>query len=153
MATFGSFTTGQVLTAAELNAAGTFTTFTPVFSFGGVAANTSSSYGYYTLFNKLLVLHAGFVSSGAQTAGGLSFTMPTGVEVSEGMVYQRVGQWYAYDASPAIQYIGAAYVVGTDGKVIAGFAQSGSGLSISNTAPFTTANQDEFNLIMVVRNV
>ena len=86
MATFGSFTTGQVLTATELNAAGTFTTFTPTFKFGGVAANTSSTYGYYTLFNKLLVLHAGFISSGAQTAGSLSFTMPSGVEISEGQV-------------------------------------------------------------------
>lgn len=52
MATFGTFTTGQVLTAAELNALGVWTSFTPTWT--GVTVGNGTNTGVYTVINKML---------------------------------------------------------------------------------------------------
>jgi len=130
---------------------GAWTSFTPTFKFGSTAAATSSTYGFYTVINKLLILQAGFVASGAQAAGSLNFTLPNSFSISEGRDYQRLGQLYAYDASPPTQYVGIPYVNGSDGAVLYAFSQSGSGTALSNTAPFTFAVNDELDLHLTVR--
>ena len=138
-------------TTAQITAPGSWTSFTPTFKFGGAAATASSTYGFYTIINKLLILQAGFVSSGSQTAGSFEFTLPDSLEISEGRTYQRIGQIYTYDGSPAVQYSGIPYVNATDGKTVFAFAQSGSGTGMSNTAPFTWAVNDELDLLITAR--
>jgi hypothetical protein len=130
---------------------GTWTTFTPNFKFGATAAATSSTYGFYTLIGKLIILQAGFVSSGSQAAGSFSFTLPNSFSINEGRSYQRVGQIYVYDGSPATQYSCIPYVDATNGAIINAFSQSNSGVALSNTAPFTWALNDELDLSFTAR--
>ena len=138
-------------TTAQTTAPGSWTSFTPTFKFGGAAAAATSTYGFYTIINKLLILQAGFVSSGSQTAGSFEFTLPDSLEISEGRTYQRIGQIYAYDGSPATQYSGIPYVNANDGRTIFAFGQSASGTGMSNTAPFTWAVNDELDLFITAR--
>lgn len=58
MATFGTFTAGQVLTAAELNAAGTYTAYTPTIT--GVTIGNGTRTFYYTKFNKIVHFYGVF---------------------------------------------------------------------------------------------
>ena len=53
MATFGTFASGQVLTAAELNAAGTWTSFTP--SWVNLTPGNGVVSAAYSQFNKILL--------------------------------------------------------------------------------------------------
>jgi hypothetical protein len=82
MATFGTFVAGQVLTAAELNATATWTTFTPSWSnltvgTGGSAENT----GRYLIFNKLMFVRTRTVlgSSGFSVGADPRMTLPASV--------------------------------------------------------------------------
>ena len=52
MAEFGTFTSGSVLTAAELNAAGAWTSFTP--SWSGLTVGNGTVSAAYSKFNKIL---------------------------------------------------------------------------------------------------
>jgi hypothetical protein len=52
MATFGTFASGQVLTAAELNAAGAWTSFTP--SWVNLTPGNGVVSAAYSQFNKIL---------------------------------------------------------------------------------------------------
>jgi hypothetical protein len=130
---------------------GAWTTFTPTFKFGTTAAATSSIYGFYTIIGKLLILQAGFVSSGSQGSGSWTFTFPSPLEINEGRTYQRVGVVYVYDASPAVQYSGIPYVSANDGTIVAAFSQSNSGTALSNTSPMTWAVNDELDLHITAR--
>jgi hypothetical protein len=132
---------------------GAWTTFTPTFKFSTTAAATSSTDGLYTIIGKLLILQAGFVSSGSQTSGSWSFTLPDSLAISEGRDNQRIGTVYLYDASPNTQYGGIPYVSGSDGTTVLGFEKSGSGAAIGNTAPMTWAVNDECDLSITARLV
>jgi len=71
MTTLGNFVIGQVLTAADMNAIATWTSFTP--SFSGVTAGTgASNTGQYCELNKILFIRTKYVLG----TGG-SFTAPT----------------------------------------------------------------------------
>jgi hypothetical protein len=146
-------TSWKYLTPGQDTIPGQWTSFTPVFTFGVTAAAVSSSYGFYTQIGKWVHLNAGFVSSGSQGSGAWVFTLPSGLEIAEGRVYQRIGNLYLYDGSPATQYSSIPYVAATDGKYLNAFSVSGSGVALSNTSPFTWAVNDELDLSITFKNV
>lgn len=67
MATFGTFVSGQVLTAAELNSAGEFQTYTPTWS---QSANITKTVNWarYTQLNKFVYVSIKMTASSAGTA-------------------------------------------------------------------------------------
>lgn len=76
MATLGTFASGQVLTAAELNAIGTFTSFTP--SWTNITPGTgASNTGQYSIVNKIMFLRVKYVlGTGGALTGGPVMTIP-----------------------------------------------------------------------------
>jgi hypothetical protein len=85
MATLGTFTAGQILTAAELNAIGTPVAFTP--SWTNLAVGTggsASNVGAYIQVNKLLFLRVRVVlgSSGASVTGKIGITLPASLTLA-----------------------------------------------------------------------
>ena len=70
MATFGTFTAGQVLTAAELNSTGAWTSYTPTWTQGATITKTVD-WARYMQLGKLVEVHIKMTASGAGTAAGL----------------------------------------------------------------------------------
>jgi hypothetical protein len=75
MATLGTFTAGQVLTAAELNAIGTWTTYTPTWTHATVGNGTVAF--AYTQINKLVHVNGRFTLGSTSSVGNNPiFTLP-----------------------------------------------------------------------------
>ena len=67
MATFGTFVSGQVLTAAELNTAGEFQTYTPTWTQSATITKTVN-WARYTQLNKFVYVSMKMTASSAGTA-------------------------------------------------------------------------------------
>jgi hypothetical protein len=67
MATFGTFTSGQVLTAAELNSAGEWQSYTPTWT-QSVAITKTVNWARYTQLNKFVQVQIRMTATGAGTA-------------------------------------------------------------------------------------
>jgi hypothetical protein len=75
MAEFGTFTSGSVLTAAELNAAGTWTSFTP--SWTNLTVGNGVVSAAYSKFNKILFVRVYFdFGSTSSLTSNLQMTLP-----------------------------------------------------------------------------
>lgn len=99
MATLGTFTAGQVLTAAELNAIGTWTAYTPEITATGFSIGNATTYGYYTVVNDIVNWRFG-VNFGTTTSfgsGRYNFTLP--VEASNDGAYATIGQLWVFKSS------------------------------------------------------
>lgn len=70
MATFGTFVAGQVLTAAELNSAGTWSTYTPSWTQSATITKTVN-WARYSQLNKLVQVQVKMTSSAAGTANNV----------------------------------------------------------------------------------
>jgi hypothetical protein len=67
MATFGTFTAGQVLTAAELNGAGTWTDYSPSWTQSATITKTVN-FARYCQFNKLIFVSLKMTATSAGTS-------------------------------------------------------------------------------------
>lgn len=67
MATFGTFVAGQVLTAAELNSAGSWSTYTPTFTQSATITKTVN-WARYMQLNDLVIVNLKMTASSAGTA-------------------------------------------------------------------------------------
>jgi hypothetical protein len=75
MAEFGSFTSGSVLTAAELNAAGAWTSFTP--SWTNLTVGNGVVSAAYSKFNKILFVRVYFdFGTTSSLTSNLQMTLP-----------------------------------------------------------------------------
>lgn len=70
MATFGTFVAGQVLTAAELNAAGTWQDYTPTWTQSATITKTVN-WARYMQFGKLVTVSVKMTATSAGTANNL----------------------------------------------------------------------------------
>jgi len=140
MATFGSFVANTVLTAADLNTGGAWTTFTPTLT--NVTLGTgSSNAGQYSIFNKILFMRGKFVlGTGGSVTGGIILTMPTGtMAVTPTMQFQPNGSVIMTD-SGVNSFFGVGLQATT--STIAFYVLGASGtytnvISSSSTVPFT----------------
>lgn len=70
MATFGTFVSGQVLTAAELNSAGEWQSYTPTWTQSATITKTVN-WARYTQLNKLVIVSIKMTATGAGTANNV----------------------------------------------------------------------------------
>jgi len=145
MAAFGTFVSGQILTAAELNAAGAYTTFTPTLT--GVTLGTGgTNAGQYSVFNKILFMRGKFVlGTGGSVTAGITLAMPTGtMAVTPTMQFQPNGSVIMTD-SGVNSFFGVGLQATT--STIAFYVLGASGtyanvISSSSTVPFTWGVND-----------
>ena len=134
MATLGTFTAGQVLTAAELNAIGTWTTWTP--SLNNFTATTN--YARYATINDWVLCEGEFVLTGTPS-GALEVSWPV-QPLCSNYQWGRVscGGTYCYDVSAVTAYPGFVARVGNYLLV------SNPSLSsvVNATVPFTWGSGD-----------
>lgn len=78
----GTWSAGDILTAADLNAIGTFSTYTPVLAQAGTRSATVN-YAKYCLINKLCILNVDLTCTTTGSAGNkITVSMPFAAETS-----------------------------------------------------------------------
>lgn len=100
MATFGTFVSGQVLTAAELNGAGTWQDYTPSWTQSATITKTVN-WARYSQFNKIIVGSVKMTATSAGTADnkvlvGLPVVASSNNFLMGTMVYFDTGNKYLY---------------------------------------------------------
>jgi len=86
------FTSGQVLTAAQLNGISEWTTWVPTFAAGtGTLTSTTINRAVYAQINEMVIVQVSVTITNAGTAGGaLLFTLPvTATDTNTGIGYGR----------------------------------------------------------------
>ena len=142
MATFGTFTTGQVLTAAELNALGTWTSFTPTWS--GITVGNGTNNGVYSVINKILFVKTRFTFGTTSVMTGFpQITLPASLTAAT-TNQQIFGTAVSEDAGNA-SYVGSCYLIST--TAVRGYVNLTSGTygrleNITATVPHTWGNLD-----------
>ena len=142
MATFGTFVVGQVLTAAELNAAGAWTSFTP--SWTNLTPGNGVVSAAYSQFNKILFVRVKF-TWGTTTSCGDPVRMTLPASLSQDTASQEIlGQAFYTDAgvSTSIGYVSvfSSTVVGLG--VINAAGTYAAANNVNNTRPYTFGNTD-----------
>lgn len=145
MATLGTFTSNQVLTAAELNAIGTWTTYNPSMT-GWVIGTGGSVNGAYREVNELVEFYIlAILGTSPTTTGEPEFSLPSAFDSTLGGLFLRSSVYsMVYDADGAT-YPGRAYTNGSD--KIRPMYKSVSGSIVRNavlsaTAPITFVATD-----------
>lgn len=141
MAEFGTFTVGQVLTAAELNAAGAYTAYTPTFTGFNIGNGTRAA--YYSKFNKL-VHYYGYVQLGTTSSmsGPLDISLP--FTAAEGQLWEPST---CYFFNGATVYWGTSlHIATTFMRLVAHRVDStyAYNADISASVPFTWGNTHYF---------
>ena len=102
MATLGTFTNGDVLSAADLNAIGTWTAYTPTVTQGATTFTLSVNESRYTEINDVVIVSVRVTLSGTGVAGNfLLFTLP----VTPKADLLRLGNGFLYDSSVPYLYV------------------------------------------------
>ena len=154
MATFGTFVSGQVLTAAELNTGGAWTTFTPTLSnvtLGTGGTNT----GQYSIFNKTLFMRGKFVlGTGGSVGGVIAVTCPVStMALSPTLQFQPNGS-ILYTDSGIATYTGHALQLTS--SLIAFYVSNSAGtyatsVTSSGTVPFTFGVNDYVEYALTIQ--
>lgn len=153
MATLGTFTAGQVLTAAELNAIGTWTAFTPTLTASTTnptLGTGSTRAGSYCQLNELVIYIAyiRFGTSGVSAGSGFySVSLPVPY-VTTNNADRYMGNGYVFDNSTSTNY----NLTVTGGPTTSTVYMGPHGATIvSNASPITFAAQDIIALNLVYR--
>ncbi len=145
MATFGTFTAGQVLTASELNAAGAYTNISATQTFSGFTKGNATVVSQYTKFNKL-VHFWGFVILGSTSAitGPLDITLPA---TAVGGVLTNNSMCSFFDASANFITYGSALHINTSAIRLTAMVTTGNfttNADVFATVPIVWATGDYF---------
>lgn len=139
MATLGTFTAGQVLTAAELNAIGTWQTFTPVFQFGSVGNGTAA--GFYCQVNDLVFIRGEVtLGSTSSVSSGWSLEAPVAADTTIGT--ENWGTCLYGDASSGQEYFGSMNSAASNRLRFYVWTASNNWTVTNVTVPFTWATGD-----------
>jgi len=95
MATFGTFVSGQILTAAELNTAGVYQDYTPTWTQSATITKTVN-WARYSQLNKLVTVSIKMTATGAGTANNI---IKVGLPVSASANNLLMGQASVLDVS------------------------------------------------------
>lgn len=132
----GSWVAGDVLTATDLNAIGTWTTFTPIVQQSSTVT-TTVNYAKYCLINKLCFVNADIGLTSAGTAGQIiTVTIP----LAGATVARIYGSGFFYDASAT------STILLTSTRLLDGYVSffSSSG-TLGSTHAITIANGDNIS--------
>ena len=148
MATLGTFTTGQVLTAAELNAIGTWTTYTPTWT--NVTVGNGTVDFKYSQLNKIVIIRGRFTMGTTSSISGIiRFTLPSGLSA---LSTAAVTAFCRILDAGVVGYVAALEPVTTSQLqvVVANTAGTyGSYAATSATVPMTWGNGDLFEFFIV----
>ncbi len=104
MTALGDFSSGDVLTAAELNAIGTWTTYTPEWT--ATTTNPSvgggSIVGYYCQLNDLVIGNAWIQAGSGYNRGSGTYRISVPVTGDSGVAGYSAGSAWVYDSSATI---------------------------------------------------
>lgn len=145
MATLGNFVAGQVLTAAELNAIATFTSFTPTWT--NLTVGNGTNTGRYAQVNELVFMQVDLVfGSTTSISGDVRLTLP--VEADSFRLDGTGGQvWFEDDTGT--DYNGGTMRFNSTEITLRVWNTSGtylSGTALSSTVPFTWTNPDKLTV-------
>lgn len=149
MTAVGSFSVGEILTAASMNEIGAWTSYTP--TIGGVT--TSGVTGKYYLMNKIGFLLVGFTFTAAPTAA-VTISRPTGFNPVN--TYLERGNGLLVDTSATNNYTAFMRYAGTNFRIT--FNQTVGAAApfyiiqtdlTNTTTPVTIANGDTFQAIWI----
>ena len=135
----GTFVGGDVLQAAELNAIGTWQTFTPVFQFGAIGNGTAA--GFYCQVNDLVFIRGEFTLGSTSTvSSGFSLEAPINGDTTTGTEYW--GSCLYGDASAGNEYLGSMGTFAANRLRFYVWTSSTNWTVTSATLPFTWATGD-----------
>jgi len=141
MATFGSFVSGQVLTAAELNSGGAWSDYTPTWT-QSVAVTKTVNWARYTQFNKWVQGSIKMTASGAGTANN---KILVGLPVSASANNFIIGHMNYRDVSSSNftnGFFPAYYESSTTMSFFVGREVVSSGVTTTQPDPFGGATTD-----------
>lgn len=151
MAVPGNFTSGQVLTAAELNAIGTFEDFSPNWS-GLTVGNATNEIYKYCRINELVFVKL-YLQFGSTTSitGSVTFEIPVATdnyfsELSQGLVL--------CEDNTAADYWGTVFRLNSTTATVRVWNASVTYLSstdLSSTVPFTWTTNDKLSVELIYR--
>jgi len=126
---------------------GTWTTFTPTWTFGGNAITPVISYGRYTIINDLVIVKASLQYSSKAGSGALRLVIPSACSIAPPTGYDRIGFGAFYDISVITNRVLVPYhnVVGTTEFE---FLFDG-GTTLTDTYPVTVQINDEFHITLI----
>jgi hypothetical protein len=142
MATFGTFASGQVLTAAELNAAGTWTSFTP--SWVNLTPGNGVVSAAYSQFNKILFVRVK-LTWGTTTSCTDPVRMTLPASLTQDTASQETVGFAQYTDTGVASYVG--YVTVFSSTVVGLGVMNSAGTytaanNVNNTRPHTFGNTD-----------
>ena len=146
----GDYTAGQILTAADLNAIATWTTFTP--SFTGVTLGTgSSNTGQYCLLNKILFIRTKTILGTGGSFTNPSLTIPASKVMTGTPTMLWVPSMHGVMVDSGVNSYAIAVILNSS-TALGVYAQTASGTyvtwtsAVSSTIPFTSGVNDYLEL-------
>ncbi len=151
MATFGTFTVGQVLTAAELNSGGAYTAFTPTWS--GITVGNATQEWHYCEFNKMVHVFGNILFGSTTTIATVPImTLPVAREgLPAGIVNMGVGT--LADAATAT-YMAFCLSTTTTNCILFSSTSNGNFVTeggVGATTPFTWTTNDSFSMNLIYK--
>lgn len=138
MATFGTFTSGQTLTAAELNSAGAYQSYTPTWTQSATITKTVN-WARYTLLNKLVI---GSIKMTASSAGTSNNKVLVGLPVAASADNFIIGKMVLFDDSQTSDSVSDSFLVFCESSTTMSFYVSHF---FSSTAASITVQTDDLN--------
>jgi len=144
MATFGTFVSGQILTAAELNGAGAWQDYTPTWT-QSAAITKTVNWARYTQLNKWVQVQIRMTATGAGTANnkilvGLPVNASTNNYLMGLCYYADGGQtgtgipvFAIFDSASAVAFLGTAANEGDPSVGQMGLTTSGNAITVAST--------------------
>ena len=143
------FSSGAVLTAAQLNAIGDYTAFTPNWSNVTVGSGATNA-GFYAEVNECVFFEIGLVlGTSSSISGSVYFSVPVGTAASTINTWGPIGTAVCIDTSGAVY---SHVLLTLVGQLIILHVLSTSGtygtraLNVNATRPFTWADGDQIYL-------
>ena len=140
MATLGTFVSGQVLTAAELNAIGTWENFPAATGFTGITEGNGTLIQRYCVLNDVVLFEATFELGSTSALTDAGFTFPVAATEADSAMHFSAGI-----ADGGTAYAAIVRRVDTTSCVIRCLGTGGTYVSqqvISSTVPFTWGTAD-----------
>lgn len=143
MTALGDFSAGDVLTAADLNAIGTWTSYTPTWTSSPTnpAIGNGTLYGAYSQINEMVFVYIRISMGSTTTFGSGVWKLSLPVTGAKPFNFALNG-WAAYvDSSAATWYNGMATYTALADEISLRWAGGGYG-DVYSAQPFTWANGD-----------
>ena len=139
------FSSGDVLTAANLNSIGQWSTYTPVLTSSGTNPNigNGSVNGYYCQINEIVFFQAWiqFGTSGTSAGSGTYYvSLPVNAATGSGLNIHMGASWY-YDSSVPAGRAGISQLATTDKLQM--LTTDIVGVTVTSTNPFTWGVNDQ----------